>query len=260
MSGEMRDFVKTFAQHPFFASCAFENSRFTHDLVAAQMTLLELAGGPANIENADLNRMYRQNVEFKGNGGAAVKIRRTLKFLHSMFPEKTPELERYNAISLYILISHLLERYAVTDRVGALAGWFIEFESYRRTQRDLPTDEADIHMVTYQERTSHSTDSEDSLQWRHDYLLGRLLDRIPDLTLKDDQRIFTHDQRLAIYRRDNGVCQVKLRCEGVKCEWDHWKADHVVAWSKGGPTTVANRQVACPLCNAAKNNITMVAA
>jgi hypothetical protein len=260
MSGEMRDFVKALAQHPFFTSCAFENSRYTHDLVAAQMTLLELEGGPTNIKNADLNRMYRDNVQFKGTGGPAGKIRRTLNFLYSMFPAKTPELERYNAISLYILVSHLLERYAVTDRAEALAKWFIEFESYRRTQRDLPTDEADIHVVTYQERTSHSTDSEDSLQWRHDYLLSRLLDRMPDLALKDDQRIFTHDQRLAIYRRDSGVCQVKLRCDGAKCEWDHWEADHITPWSKGGRTTVANGQVACPLCNYAKNNITMAAA
>ena len=140
-------------------------------------------------------------------------------------------------------------------RKSEIAAWFIDFEGYRREQRVLPVDQCDPEIVVYQERTSHSTDSLDSLQWRHDYLLRLLLEKISDLQLKDDQRIFTHEQRLAIYRRDKGLCQVKLRCDGAKCEWDHWEADHISAWSRGGRTTVVNGQVACPACNAAKSNL-----
>ena len=254
-AGAMRDFVKDLVRHPFFSSCAFDNTRFTHDLVAAQMTLLELVGGPASIKNADLNRMYRDQTNFSPSNTKAAKIRRTLNFLRSMFPDKTPELERYSVISLYILLSHLLERYAVSDQEERIAAWFIDFEGYRREQRVLPVDQCDPEIVVYQERTSHSTDSLDSLQWRHDYLLRLLLEKISDLQLKDDQRIFTHEQRLAIYRRDKGLCQVKLRCDGAKCEWDHWEADHISAWSRGGRTTVVNGQVACPACNAAKSNL-----
>lgn len=254
LSGVMRDFVKELVKHPFFESCAFENTRFVHDLVAAQMTVLELEGGPANIKNADLNRIYRDEADFMATGSKAAKIRRTLNFLRTIFPTKTPELERYSVISLYMLGSHLLERYAMIGREAEIASWFIDFESHRRTQIKLPVDECDREIVVYQERTSHSTDSADSLQWRHDYLLRKLLERLPDLQLKDDQRIFTHDQRLAIYRRDEGICRVKIHCSGEKCEWDHWEADHVVPWSKGGRTTVANGQVACPKCNAAKSN------
>jgi hypothetical protein len=176
-----------------------------------------------------------------------------------MFPQKTPELERYSVVSLYLLVSHLLERYVIDGRQPELAKWFITFEQYRRDQRQLPIDECDPNIVAYQEKTSHSTDSEDSLSWRHDYLLGHLLGSLPDLLLKDDQRIFTHDQRVAIYRRDDGVCRVCLKCDGIKCEWDHWEADHIVPWSKGGKTTVANGQVACPACNASKNNVLVAA-
>jgi uncharacterized protein DUF262 len=38
MSGKMRAFIKDLSQHPFFSRCGFTNSRFTFDLVAAQMT------------------------------------------------------------------------------------------------------------------------------------------------------------------------------------------------------------------------------
>ena len=154
--------------------------------------------------------MYQAHTNFNSASGKAAKIRRVLNFLRETFPEKTPELEHYSAISLYVLVSHLLERYAISSGAAEIANWFIQFEIYRRAQRELPEGECDRHVFTYQERTSHSTDSEDSLQWRHDYLLGLLLDRFADLQLKDDQRIFTHDQRLAIYRRDNSLCQVRF--------------------------------------------------
>jgi len=259
MPGEMRMFVKSLAEHPFFASCGFPNSRFTHDLIAAQMTMLELAGGPANVKNADLNRMYAEQTSFNASGPKAAKIRRVLNYLKEMFPTKTPELERYSTVSLYLLVSHLLERYVVSGYQPALAQWFIDFEQYRRAQRELPVDQCDPEVALYHEKTSHSTDGADSLQWRHDYLLRLVLDRFPDIRLKDDQRIFTHDQRLAIYRRDKGICQLRIKCDGIKCEWDHWEADHREAWSRGGATTVANGQVACPACNLAKSNSNVAA-
>src|SRR5262249_46345055 len=45
MGGNMRDFVKELASHPFFQHCAFANARLNFDLIAAQMTAIELNGG-----------------------------------------------------------------------------------------------------------------------------------------------------------------------------------------------------------------------
>ena len=45
---------------------------------------------------------------------------------------------------------------------------------------------------------------------------------VPDIQQKDDQRLFSREQRLAIFRRDGGICLVKVKCNGVKCEWDAW--------------------------------------
>jgi len=107
---------------------------------------------------------------------------------------------------------------------------------------------------TYHEKTSHSTDAADSLTWRHEFLLRKLFEAIPNFELKDNLRLFTHEQRLAIYRRDGGICKVALKCDGVTCDWDAWAADHIKAWSKGGKTTVENGQIACVACNAAKGD------
>ena len=55
----MRDFVKALVNHEFFTkSVKFENKRFAHDHIAAQICLLELSGQPCNIKDKDLNKMY----------------------------------------------------------------------------------------------------------------------------------------------------------------------------------------------------------
>ncbi len=254
MSGNMRDFVKELSEHRFFLSCGFDNSRYTFDHIAAQVTLIELEGGPCNVKNANLNKLYKENTNFDKSGQIAKKIRRVLDFLLKAFPEKTPELERYNVISLYTMASNLLERYVFLNRYEDLAKWFIGFETYRRNEIKLSEDDVDPELISYHEKISHSTDSIDSISWRHEFLLRKFFESIPDIELKDDQRIFTREQRLAIYRREGGICQVKTKCEGVRCTWDNWEADHIKPWSQGGKTTVLNGQVACPECNASKGS------
>ena len=54
----------------------------------------------------------------------------------------------------------------------------------------------------------------------------------------------------------NGHCQLKIACNGDKLSWGEWHADHIVPHSKGGKTTVANGQAACPACNLVKSNKT----
>ena len=252
MPGKMRTFIKDLAQHPFFSRCNFANSRFTHDLVAAQMTAIELNGGPCHVRNSNLNAMYEAQLDFDAASSKARKVRRVLEFLAQAFTEKTPELERYSVLSLYTLVSHCLEKYTLQGRQDALRNWFIQFEANRAGQEGLSADACDPELLAYKERTSHSTDAQDSIQWRHDFLLRKFFEAVPDIEPKDSQRLFSHEQRLAIFRRDNCLCQLRLKCDGVKCEWDAWEADHKVAWSQGGKTTVENGQVACPACNSSK--------
>ncbi len=252
MPGKMRDFVRELAAHPFFEKCGFANSRFNFDLVAAQMTVIELNGGPCNIKNANLNAMYTEHAEFDVTSSKAKKVRRVLDYLLECFPEKTPELERFSVISLYSLTSHCLERYAMQSRHAQLREWFLAFEAARAAQDETPEDQRDSEFLSYKERTSHSTDSEDSLEWRQGFLLRKFFEAVPDIQPKDNQRLFTHEQRLAIFRRDGGHCRVKLKCVGAKCDWEAWEADHVSSWSRGGKTIVSNGQVACLACNSAK--------
>jgi hypothetical protein len=253
--GRMRDFVRSLASHPFFGAVGFSNSRYTHDLVAAQFVRLEIAGGPANVKNRDLNKMYEEGVDFDSGSEEARAVRRVLDFLAEVFPEKTPELTRYNAVALYCVAAELLTSYVKPEFQPVFADWFLDFERRRREQDALSEDEAEAEWVQYKEKISHSTDSEDSIRWRMDFLIKDLLLHHPRLTLKHPKRGFTDQQRLAVFRRDGGLCQVRMRCDGAKLRWDNWHCDHRVAWSNGGQTTVENGQASCPECNLSKGSV-----
>lgn len=252
MPGKMRDFVKSMSEHAFFESCKFSNTRFTYDLVAAQMVCLEIAGGPANVRDGDLNRMYKNNSSFDPSSEIAKRVKRVLDFLLRAFPEKTPELERYNAVSLYCLGSNLLRKYVHSGLEPKLKDWFIKFETARRHEQTLDEDDRDAQLVEYRRITSYSTDGEESIKGRLEFLQKRFFLAHPDIELKDEIRDFSFEQRLAIYRKDDGICQIKTHCDGVKLMWDEWHADHTHPHVKGGKTTVSNGQVSCAACNLAK--------
>jgi transcriptional regulator with XRE-family HTH domain len=205
LPGKMKYFIRKIAEHKFFTHCGFENKRFQFQQVAAQMMCLELNGGPCNVKNTELEKMYLENLEFDENSLEAKKIQKVLNFLNEAFPEKMPELSPYNANSLYILASILLENYAVRGSEKNFNNWFLNFETKRRSEMQLPEDERDNEMVSYQNQTSHATDSVDSLEYRHKILAREFFEAFPDIAPLDKQRGFTFEQKLAIFRRDHGI-------------------------------------------------------
>ena len=250
MPGKMGDFVRATAKHDFFTKVHFTNSRFTHDLIAAQMILLSLTKGICNIKDKDLNTMYETYRDFDAASAEAKNVTKILDYLNTMFPSKAPELKRYSVISLFILIMDMMPTYDIRNRELDIAKWFIEFEAARATDELKAPEDQDPKLVIYHERVSNSSDTLDSLTYRHNFLKESLLSSVINLPQKDPKRNFDEAQRQVIFRRDKGIC----KCCGKECEWNDWEADHIVPWSKGGKTEVENGQVLCPSCNSKKKD------
>lgn len=255
LPGNMKLFIRELAKNSFFNNCGFKNKRFDFDQVAAQCTLLELNGGARNIKNTDLEKMYIENDDFDSESAEAKKINKVLNYLERTFPEKTPELKQGNVISLYIIISMLLEKYAISNYETEIRQWFIDFETKRLADFELSEDQRDSEMVAYQNAVGHSSDSIESLEYRNKILTREFFLTFNKILPLDSTRVFSYEQRLAIFRRDKNTCQLKIKCTGTKLGWDDdWHTDHKTPFSKGGKTTVANGQLACALCNLAKGS------
>jgi 5-methylcytosine-specific restriction endonuclease McrA len=214
------------------------------------MTCLELAGGPTDTKANDLKKMYKKDyARFQKNGLVARKIKRVLNFLDAAFTDKTPELRKQNIVSLFLLVSELMEKYAISGKEATLRHWFIKFEKERRKGQDKPEDEREPDWIRYQETIMQAVDSKASIEFRHRMLMTFFLLYYPELEPLDAQRAFTDEQRITIFRKYNGICQ---RC-GKEIKWDEFNADHIVPFSKGGKTTVANGQLLCASCNVGKS-------
>ena len=258
ISGSIRDFVHEIADSSKFmnSSAAFNNTRYSHDEVIAQMVLIEMHGGPTSIRHTQLKDLYQNHKDFKKDSLTAKRVKRVLHFLRKAFPQKSPELTKVNLISLYTVASEALNKYTISDRAIEFGNWFIGFENRRREEEDKPEDQRDERMVSYQLAVLQQTANIASQQERRRILAEDMVTVISDLLLLDDQRQFTYEQRTAIFRIANGKCVNPDENEECvsDCGWDNFHADHIVAYSKGGRTTVANGQLLCASCNLKKTN------
>lgn len=66
---------------------------------------------------------------------------------------------------------------------------------------------------------------------------------------KDSNRVFTIEQRRILWNRDDERKCVKC---GKPIHWDDVSVDHVVAYAKGGKTSLKNAQLMHKLCNSSK--------
>jgi len=77
--------------------------------------------------------MYRANAEFDPKSPEAKAVQRGLNVLAEIFPDKTPELERFNVISMYCVVAELLRQYVCEQVKPLLRSWFLAFRG--STQR-----------------------------------------------------------------------------------------------------------------------------
>ena len=247
MPGKMRDFIENLSNHNIFEKVDYKNIRFTYQQTAAQITLLEITGGPTDVKSTMLDRMYLQYKDFDNNSTTAKKIYKILDFMNKIFKEKTPGLKNYYIISFYTMFSELVEKYVMPTNFEEIFEWYKEFDTFRIQEKN--NEETDPEILTFQDKITHASDGTASIEWRHNFFLKNFLMKFPKLETKDSMRNFTDEQKSAIFYRDKQICQLKIKCNGKKLSWGNWHADHINPYSKGGKTIVENGRVSCAECN-----------
>jgi len=239
MPGEMTKAIRQLAKHEFFTKVSFENSRYAHDQVTAQMMMLELNGGPSDIPDRLLSKMYADYQ--KKIPKRAERMYQVLDVLNTLFPTKSKLLNRAETVNAYLLISFLLAETKLTKNFYKdFLGWYQTSEAKR------------LHDNKFKLFMTSAINSRKSIEERFKIIIMDFYNSFPAMaTIQlDPRRIFDNNQKIQLYARDQQRCQ---SCKKIVTEFG-WHADHIVAWIRGGKTTLENGQVLCVKCNLKKKD------
>lgn len=250
IGGNMRDFVNELAGHSFFSKTIVKSSRGAHELICAQITAWEILG-PHNIKFKDLEQFYKNHRTFNMRGAEANWIRKVFNALDVAFQVKTPEIRnRASVVSLFLLMSQLMKEYVISEKEQMVRDFFVDFQTKLSAEVARGPQAKDMELIDYQTAVIQAADTKESIEKRRKILMTRFLLFVPNLLLLDPRRAFTEEQRVAIYCKNNGICQI---C-GIKVEWENFHADHIISHICGGKTTVENGQTLCTKCNLSKGS------
>jgi 5-methylcytosine-specific restriction endonuclease McrA len=247
IGGFMRRRVLELSRHHFFKDLGVKDTRFTHRYLAAQILAIELNNGqPMDVKYRNLEKLYRLYKEVDVPNQALDHITRTFSFLNdSLQQDKQVIRFRADVLSIYQLASTLKRDYAVTGRENQFHDFILNFLVQVGQAMESPTYDNPTPHFIYGTARSSSADSRTSLEQRTNVILAKFLEFAPDLQTKDPTRAFNYWQKLAIYYKDKGVCQL---CK-TPTPFDQGEADHIIRHADGGPTTVANGRWLCINCN-----------
>jgi hypothetical protein len=177
----------------------------------------------------ELDRFYR-DVQFAVAGQQRVHPRLRSAFLILTYFRAWRELRTYAMGDGYSFVEEIRD-----------------FEDMRQGRGHLPP------YLNFNAALSNAGYAQNRIEERHRILMSHILRRHPAAALRDRQRLFTEEQKIAIWDRALGRCEW-LENEGERCalEFPDFRAadaDHIVRWIDGGPTSVENGRLLCAAHN-----------
>ena len=257
MEGQIRDFICALGEeHKVFSLTHINSKRYAwHDL-AAIVTCCEIEGGPTDIKAPSLKSMYEQEQRFNVNGAKAKRIKKILNYMKGVLSTSPPEMKiKWGFVDLYLLISKLDSEYIIGSREEDFLDFFVSFENERQSNEDPadlligdPVDPWNQDLFNYIQAFQQSGGRREAVEVRHQVYMKRALRDMNNLVPKDSRRLFTHDERIILWRRENQSCKI---C-GNNILFEDMQADHIIPYSEGGQTTIQNGQSLCIPCHQQK--------
>jgi len=222
----------------------------------AELLMSIYNGGPINKKTALDRAIGNDGV----NGNSLAKISReftgTMNRLKKMFPELKQTRFRNSAefYSLFLLIWEMgKEGFVLTDRKrNKIATVLLRklsrgVDELREGIRKLKPPKASQRLYAdYLLTVQGDTDSSANRERRRALLKGLLWSLYER---KDEKRGFTSEQRRIIWGTDEK--QVCSKCKRP-LSWNDYSVDHIVAYSRGGKTSLKNAQPMHKRCNSSK--------
>ncbi len=245
-AGAIHDFILGLTKSKFFQEIInVRDYRGAYYQMCSQILALEMFG-IKDVKFKILEEMHTNYGDLDSNSNEVQQVKKVINFLSRTFNDKTPELHtRAGIISLYLLTSKTMKEYSLKDKEDLIKDFVIDFQDKLREAQEK---ENNPELSKFLNAVSHSSDGANSIKTRHGILMKYFLLFAKDLEPLDVNRDFNELERIAIFRKNNGICQ---DCK-EKVEYDDFHADHIVPHIRGGKTTLENGQVLCDKCNLSK--------
>jgi hypothetical protein len=240
-----------------------------HLSLLGRLLLIERSDGPTDVRDKVLADWVDETQTPTGvddysfeKEKEAVSLLKTLNRFYEIFKDDPMvdaesgirELSiEYFIISIVMLIRHLRKYYALpNESFPKIRSFLHEFHTRWKKHHE---DDRDI-LIFSDNRQQSKVDLENRERVLRQSFFEYLEREHLSLIVLDTKRAFNEAEKIRIYRRDEGVCQLCLK-EGrprKECvvSWSQYEADHIIAWIKGGQTTEENSQVLCSYHNASK--------
>ena len=260
---------KNLHKHHLFRVIDRKNDRMQHLTLFGRLLLIEKAGGATDIRDGILGDWIDDTQEENGVGNfsfendpSAIRLLKTLNLVYEIFKDD-PALDEksvikeltieYFIISIVLLIRHLRLHYVFqNDMYPVFRKFLYEFHDRWKTRSE---DDRDIlFFADNRQQSAGDLENRDRILRLafFEFLKGQGV----ELKVLDTNRAFNEAERIRIYRKQDGQCQMCLAKgtspEEAKVSWSQYQTDHIFPWIKGGKTTEENAQVLCAPHNASK--------
>ncbi|MFW5928268.1 MAG: HNH endonuclease family protein, partial [Thermoplasmatota archaeon] len=244
-------------RHSFFKLLSRDNDRLQHLALLSRFLLIEFNNGPTKLSGAEITKLVDDHEnEDLGDFEDRDPVKNSSKMLDELYnifkndemqtsDGEIPLLNReYFIISVYLLTRSLtFGNYTFKpENYSELRDFLHDF--YQRWEKQ---EEGDIDVFRFRDQRQQN---KKAIEDRDIIIKYNFWKTDPDIESTDEKRLFSKAQRIEIYRRDDGKCQMCLEDENIpdeeaKIPWDKFDADHVVKHSEGGKTTVENGRLLC---------------
>lgn len=248
MLGFLREKILQLSQHNFMKRTKLSKHRFNYRYLLAQVYLLTFKEKEMDVKFRNLQEIYEMYKNRSPPNCVENSVRRVLNLLNKEFGEDAYIIQ-HNAdfISIFLLAKQLYEEYATNEKLN-LRDFFIDFITSVEDVGDSSRGK-NAPYYEYMMMRKTSADSAKSINLRRKIILSKYLEFNKKIKKKDPKRCFDYSEKLKVYRRDKGICQI---C-GKETIFRDGVVDHVKAHRKTGKTKIYNAQWSCIKCNLKKS-------
>lgn len=261
MGGDMTRLIREVAKDDTLVRLLrFNDRRMSYQEVAAKLIRLEMSQNDGQGQFSDLKKRFLDNLVKKNKNmqpaefdGLKSRVSKNIRELYKVFGEKNVLMNKQSFPQLYYgWVKAIKSEYAHPALDAKILNFLEGFHKKRIEDLDRPEDQRDSSLSEFGRLMQQGTNDMNSMIDRARILTRYFLQSVPDVEIKDTKRVFTDEERYVIWLRSGKQCQAE-GCGKEMPEIDQMHADHMTAWSKGGPTVLSNAQALCETCNLKKS-------